>query len=69
VARQAQSEDAVLIVDDTIQEKPHTNESDLICWYFDHTQQKSVKGLNLLTCLYFSQQVSLPVAFELIQMN
>lgn len=67
LARQAQSEDAVLIVDDTIQEKPHTDENDLICWHFDHTQQKTVKGFNLLTCLYFSQQVSLPVAFELIQ--
>ena len=67
IARRAQSEEAVLIVDDTIQEKPHTDESDLICWHFDHTQQKSVKGLNLLTCLYFSQEVSLPVAFELIQ--
>ena len=67
IARRAQSEEAVLIVDDTIQEKPHTDESDLICRHFDHTQQKSVKGLNLLTCLYFSQEVSLPVAFELIQ--
>jgi hypothetical protein len=67
LARQAQSQDAVLIVDDTIQEKPHTDENDLICWHFDHTQQKTVKGFNLLTCLYFSQEVSLPVAFELIQ--
>jgi hypothetical protein len=67
LARQAQSQDAVLIVDDTIQEKPHTDENDLICWHFDHTQQKTVKGFNLLTCLYFSQEVSLPLAFELIQ--
>lgn len=67
LVRQVQHEDAVLIVDDTVQEKPHSDESDLICWHYDHTQDKTVKGFNLLTCLYHSQDVSLPVAFELIR--
>jgi hypothetical protein len=67
LARQIATPEAVLIVDDTVQEKPHTDESELICWHYDHAQGKSVKGLNLLTCLYHSQEVSLPVAFELIR--
>lgn len=67
LVRQMATSDAVLIVDDTVQEKPHTDESELICWHYDHSQGKSVKGFNLLTCLYHSQDVSLPVAFELIR--
>lgn len=65
--RRVQSEDAVLILDDTVEEKPYTDESELICWHFDHTTNRSVKGINLLSSLYLSRDVSLPVAFHLIQ--
>jgi DDE superfamily endonuclease len=40
--------DGVLIFDDTIQEKPYTDENELVCWHFDHTQGRSVKGINIL---------------------
>ncbi len=66
LVRQVENGDAVLIVDDSIQAKPYTDESELICWHYDHTRGQSVKGINLLTCLYHSQQVSLPVAFSLV---
>jgi len=65
--RRVQSEDALLILDDTVQDKPYTDESELIAWHFDHTQNRAVKGINLLSALYLSQDVSLPVAFHLIQ--
>jgi hypothetical protein len=65
--RKVQSDDAVLILDDSVEEKPYTDESELICWHFDHTKNRVVKGINLLSCLYFSQGVSLPVGFDLIQ--
>ena len=67
LARQIQREDGVLIVDDSIEAKPYTDESELICWHWDHTVNRSVKGINLLTCLYYSQEVALPVAFELVK--
>ena len=60
-------EDGVLIFDDTIQEKPHTDENELICWPFDHSKNRSVKGLNLLNCLYHAGDVSVPVAYELVR--
>lgn len=66
LARQVQSEDGVLVIDDSIEEKRYSDESELICWHWDHTVGRSVKGINLLTCLYYSQEVALPVAFELI---
>jgi len=64
--REIESEDACLIFDDTIQEKKWTKESDVICWHFDHTIGKSVKGINMLNALYYSNEVSIPVAFEIV---
>ena len=64
--RRVQCDEAVLIIDDTVEEKPYTDESELISWHFDHTKNRAVKGINLLSALYLSQEVSLPVAFHLV---
>lgn len=64
--RQVQSEEAVLILDDTVEEKPYTDESELVNWHFDHVTNRTVKGINLLSALYLSRDVSLPVAFHLV---
>ena len=65
--RKIESKDGVAIVDDSIAEKPYTDENDIICWHYDHSQQRTVKGINFVTCLYHSQGVSLPVGFELVR--
>lgn len=65
--RQMESEDGVLIFDDTIQEKNWTDENELVCWHYDHTKGRSVKGINLLNALYHSRDVSIPVAFDLVK--
>ena len=64
--REIESDDGVLIFDDTVQEKPYSSENELISWHFDHTVGRSVKGINLLNCIYHSNEASLPVAFKLI---
>ena len=65
--RKIESDDGVMIVDDSIAEKPYTDENDIICWHYDHSQQRNVKGINFVTSLYHSQGVSLPVGFELVR--
>ena len=65
--RAIESEDGVVIVDDSIAEKPYTDENEIICWHYDHAQQRTVKGINFVTCLYHSQGISLPVGFELVR--
>jgi hypothetical protein len=65
--RRVQSEDAVLIIDDTVEEKPYTDESELVSWHYDHSRGRTVKGVNLVSALYFSGGVSLPVALHLVQ--
>ncbi len=66
MAREIECEDGVLIFDDTIQEKPHTDENEIITWHFDHTRNRSVKGINLLNCVYHADGMSVPVAYEII---
>ena len=65
--RSIERDDAVLAIDDTIQEKRYTDESELICWHYDHCVGRMVKGINMVSALYVSAGVSIPVAFELVQ--
>jgi hypothetical protein len=64
--REIESDEGLLIFDDTVQKKPYSSENELISWHFDHTVGCSVKGINLLNCIYHSNKASLPVAFKLI---
>jgi len=72
LVRKHQTEDACLIFDDTILEKPFTDENDMICWHWDHSKKKSIKGVNMLNAFYhtqdanMSQPLRIPVGFELI---
>lgn len=66
LVKQIVSTDAVFIVDDSVEAKPYTDENDLICWHYDHCLGRSVKGINQLTSLYHSNNVSVPVGYYLI---
>ncbi|MEZ4590015.1 MAG: hypothetical protein R3D55_02545 [Chloroflexota bacterium] len=61
-----QRKDGVIIIDDSIAEKPFTDENDIICWHYDHAKGVTVKGISFLTALYEAQGIALPVAFELV---
>ncbi len=67
--KKIQSEQGVLIIDDSIEEKPYTDENDIICWHYDHSKQQNVKGINFVSCLYQNQSVSLPIGFEIVSRN
>jgi hypothetical protein len=64
--RRIESQDGVLIIDDSISEKPSTDENDIICWHYDHCKGISVKGINFMTALYYIRDVALPVGFQII---
>lgn len=57
----------VLSFDDSIEEKRYTDESDLICWHWDHVFNRSVKGVNFLTALVDVQGMRLPCAVEFVK--
>ena len=64
---QVQNENAVLVIDDSVAHKPHTDPIELIGWHYDHTTGTSVKGIDFLATLYCTAEVSLPVAFALVE--
>lgn len=65
--RQVQADDGIIIIDDSISEKPHTDENKIICWHYDHTSGQTIKGINFVSALYHANEVSLPVNYQLIE--
>lgn len=73
--RRIEHPDGIIKIDDTIEEKPHSKENDIICWHHDHSKKgrdKNVKGICIVNFLYQSPLVeldylSIPVAYELIR--
>ena len=59
----------VLIFDDTIEEKSHTDENDTVCWHYSHAKGRCVKGINILSALIRYHDFALPIAYEAIRKN
>ena len=66
-ARRPTEDFAVLIVDDSVLEKTYTDANELICPHWDHCQQRYVKGLNFVSLLYQAEELTLPIAVELVR--
>ena len=70
LVRQHENDDGCLIFDDSIIHKPHTDENDIVCWHYDHCQNRNVKGINILTTFYYTQNqeqaLKVPIAFDII---
>ena len=65
--RKNEKDDGILIIDDSISEKPYMNENDIICFHYDHCTGKYVKGINFMTALYGTDDIYVPAAFEVIE--
>jgi len=62
-----QNKGGVLIIDDSIEEKPYTDENDIVCWHFSHAKGQCVKGINLLSCLIRYDDIALPIGYEVVK--
>ena len=56
----------VLIIDDSIEEKPYTDENAIVSWHFSHAKGRCVKGINILSCLVRYGDLSLPIGLEVV---
>lgn len=62
-----------LIFDDTLLEKPYTDENEIVGWFYDHSENRNKKAINLLTAFYHCQKndddlpLRIPVAFECVK--
>jgi hypothetical protein len=47
--RHYENGEGCLIFDDTIVEKACMDGNEIVCWYYDHSKGRNVKGINILT--------------------
>lgn len=66
VHKHEQVKGGVLIIDDAIEEKPYTDENEIISWHFSHAKGRCVKGVNILSCLVRYGEIALPIGYEVI---
>ena len=56
----------VLILDDSIEEKPYTDENEVNCWHYSHAKGTVLKGINILSCMIRYDDFSVPLGYEVI---
>ena len=69
IVRRTQTPHGIIKIDDTIEEKPHSTENEIICWHWDHSKKRNIKGINILNFVYqptIEMDFSIPIAFEII---
>jgi hypothetical protein len=65
--RQQQASGGVLLLDDSIEEKPYMDENAINCWHYSHAKGDVLKGINILTCMVRYDDFSVPVGYEIIK--
>jgi uncharacterized protein YyaL (SSP411 family) len=70
LVRHYESEEGCLIFDDTTVEKAYTDENGIVCRYYDHGKGRNVKGINILTAFYMSEneygKLQTPIDYQII---
>ncbi|MBK2111327.1 hypothetical protein IB685_03930 [Francisella tularensis subsp. novicida FSC159] len=61
LVRKHNNEYDVLCLDDTISEKPSTDENDIVCWHHSHAKGIHVKGINIVSCMLSTSNLSIPI--------
>jgi hypothetical protein len=70
LVREYENDEGCLIFDDTIVEKAYMDENEIICWHYDHSKGRSVKGINILTAFYTAEneygKLQIPLDYQII---
>ncbi|MFO9618747.1 transposase [Legionella pneumophila serogroup 1] len=57
----------VLILDDSIEEKPYSDENEVNCWYYSHAKGAVLKGINILYCMVRYADFSVSIGYKVIK--
>jgi len=57
----------VVSVDDSIVEKSHTDENAMICYHWDHSLNRHVKGINFISLMYSHTTINLPIQVRVVE--
>ena len=68
--RKIESSEGVLIIDDSVGEKPYMDENSIVTYHYDNSKGKTIKGINFMSCCYETswegESVCLPLQIEVI---
>ena len=64
--RSVEKDSSVLIVDDTILEKPYTDESEVNTYHYDHSKGRSIKGINVVNLIHETEGTRLPISMSIV---
>jgi DDE superfamily endonuclease len=67
IVRQIEQPDACIALDDFIVEKEYSDENAIIGYYYDHTQNKTVKGMNIVDLAYISGENRVPLDYRIVE--
>lgn len=67
IYKKIEADDGVLVIDDSIEEKPYTDENEIVAWHWDHKENRAVKGINFVSAKYVSSKGSIPIAVEIVK--
>jgi hypothetical protein len=51
LVREVQSKAGVWSIDDSSEEKPYSDENDIVWWHYDHSKDRLLKGITFLRAL------------------
>jgi len=57
----------VISVDDSIVEKAHTDENAMICYHWNHSLNRHVKGINFISLMYSHAKLDLPIQVRIVE--
>ncbi|MEL6276097.1 MAG: transposase [Bacteroidota bacterium] len=60
-------QEGVVSVDDSIVEKAHTDENEMICYHWDHSLGRHVKGINFISLMYSHEKLDVPIQVRLVE--
>lgn len=66
VRKHENEDDGALILDDSIEEKPYTDENEIMCWHYSHAKGRHVKGVNILSSIVQYGNISIPIGYEIV---
>lgn len=66
IVRQIENPDACIALDDFIVEKEYSDENAIVGYYYDHTQNKTVKGMNIVDLAYISGENRVPLDYRIV---
>lgn len=67
--RSVEKNNSVLIVDDTIFEKPYTDQSEINTYHYDHSKGRSLIGINAVNLIHETDGIRLPLSMSIVHKN